>query len=55
MLSEEKKQEFIYLSDKLIKFLAENCHPHTCIVIHSTNAQLLESKICHFNEDYLCD
>jgi hypothetical protein len=53
---ETPQEEFERLSRPLIKYLCENHHPHTKIVVTCTNAELLEGKMTTGHiEDYLTD
>ena len=46
---------FEKLSRELMKYLAENHHPHTSILITSNTAELLEGKACIATDEYLKD
>ncbi len=54
-LSKEKRDEFEILARPMIKFLNNNLHPHTHIVIHSTRAELSEGLCAFVTEDYIKD
>ena len=43
-LTDEKKKEFEKLARKMMKFLAENCHPHTSVSINSNTVERLSSR-----------
>jgi len=46
MANESKELlEFIEITKPVIKYLAENHHPHHTIIITNTNAELLEGKM----------
>ena len=47
--------EFEEAVEVVIKYMAENHHPHTQIVIDSTSAQVFESIKVHATEEYLVD
>jgi hypothetical protein len=49
------KAEFDELVRPLIKWIAENQHPHTQIVIDATSAELLEGIMALSTEEYLVD
>lgn len=50
------KNEFEFLSRLMIRFLCENHHPHTTIIISPTNAELLEgSRSTGEIQDYIKD
>lgn len=48
-------QTFEQAAEHLIKWLAENEHPHTMITVTSTGAQLFEGKRVHNTDQYLVD
>lgn len=50
-----KKEEFRALAKELIKFLCENCHPHTTIVVTPTSAELMEGTVGIVTEEFLRD
>jgi hypothetical protein len=45
MTQEEQKQAFIESAKPLIKYLAENHHPHTHVIVTATGAELSEGII----------
>ena len=47
--------EFEKAVEVVIKYMAENHHPHTTIIIDATSAQLLEGLKVHNTEKYLVD
>lgn len=50
-----KQEEFEEAVRPLMKWMAENCHPHTKIIIESNVAELVEGvKVIQTNE-YLID
>lgn len=49
------KKEFIKVVNPLIKYLAENHHPHTTIIIDSTHAELVEGVMAHTTQEFLVD
>ncbi|MFS7186037.1 hypothetical protein AB6848_11250 [Serratia proteamaculans] len=51
--SEEKDNEFERLIRPVIKYLAENHHPHTHIVVTSTHAELSEGVQAVATDEYL--
>lgn len=53
--SEEKREEFVELSNTLIKWLCDNYHPHTKILITPTNAELMEWLIWNINDEFVKD
>lgn len=54
-LTEEQRKEFEELARNLMKFLAENCHPHTSVAVDSTTAELREGVTAITTEEYLVD
>lgn len=47
--------EFIKAVEPAIKWLNENCHPHTMILIDGTRAELLEGQMTHRTEEFIKD
>ena len=54
-MDEEKIKEFMAHSEPLIKWLNDNCHPHTTIIIDPTSAQVFEGSIVYSTDKYLKD
>ena len=54
-MDESKITEFRALSEPLIKFLNDNWHPHTTIVITPTSAELLEGKVGYETHEFVRD
>lgn len=52
---EQEIDEFAEASEPLIKWLAENVHPHHHVVVTSTSAELLEGQRTHRTEKFLKD
>lgn len=46
---------FENISEIMIKWIAENHHPHTMVALNSTQAVIWESVRGHGNNDYLVD
>ena len=46
ILTKEQVKEFESATKPLIKFLAENFHPHMLVVVDCESAQILESSAC---------
>ena len=53
ILSEEQKERFELRSRDLMKWLCDNCHPHTTIIITSTTAELVEGIIARQTTEYV--
>jgi len=54
-ITESKKEEFEALVKPLIKFMAQEMHPHHLLVIDSTKAELLEGSISIVTKEFLQD
>lgn len=52
-LINEKRKEFEYLARKMMKFISENCHPHTSVYIDSNTAELNEGIIGIQTDEYI--
>lgn len=52
---EKLAEEFEILARPLIKYLAENYHPHATILIDNIHAELLEGQMSFSTEEYLVD
>lgn len=52
---EEKLEEFKKLSNPLIKWLNDNYHPHTKIVIDCNSAEVLEGSMAHATNEFIRD
>jgi len=50
IISTEKRKEFDEVAEPMIKWLAENFHPHVHVVTDGTGAELLEG-VCSFRTD----
>ena len=50
-----KEEEFKQAVEVVMKYLAENHHPHTIITIDSTSAQVYEGVMVHNTEKFLLD
>lgn len=55
MITEEQKNQFEDASKPLVKWLNENCHPHTTIVVTQTGSELLEGLLNFKTEEFLKD
>lgn len=51
----EKSEQFAALAKPLMKWLNENCHPHTTIIIEQTSAEVLEGSIAFTTDEFLVD
>lgn len=52
---ENKKALFEQVTKPLIKYLAENHHPHVVVVVDSTHAELFEGKMIISTDEYIVD
>ena len=51
----EKMDEFEQACRPLMKYMAENHHPHTITVVSSNKVELLEGNKCIYDDKYLVD
>ncbi len=51
----EARAKFEAAAKPLIKFLAEEVHPHHSVIVTSTHAELLEGEITINTEEFLRD
>lgn len=54
-MNTEKMKSFEEAANPLIKWLAENEHPHHTAIVSSTHAELLESKLAFPTEEFIKD
>lgn len=52
---EEKDEKFEKAAEPMIKYFAENHHPHMQVLIDSTSAILLEQEKMYTNSSYVVD
>ena len=55
ILSPEKNKEFEAVTKPVIKWLNDNCHPHTHITIDTMRAELAEGVCAFDTEEYIKD
>ncbi len=55
MSNEEKQRSFEDAAKPLIKWLAENVHPHHSVIVTSTHAELLEGQMVCKTDEFLRD
>lgn len=55
ILTEEKRNELLEAAKPLMKFLAENFHPHAAILLNSNSAELLEGVCTVGTDEFLKD
>lgn len=54
-MTEEQRKQLEELTLPLIKFLAENCHPHTKLIIENNSAELVEGVVAFTTDEFLKD
>ncbi|WP_283647725.1 hypothetical protein [Hafnia paralvei] len=54
-MNTEKMKSFEEAEKSLIKWLAENEHPHHTAIVSSTQAELLESKMAFPTDEFIKD
>ena len=52
---EEVSSEFERISREMIKFLCDNCHPHTHVVITCNSSELSEGVVGISTDEYIKD
>jgi hypothetical protein len=55
IIDKDKKIEFDAVVDPVIKWLNDNCHPHTSITIDSIRAELSEGVCVHHTTEHVKD
>lgn len=55
ILTKEQVAEFENASKPLIKWLNENCNPHTAVIVTATTAEVLSSSAMIKCEEFLRD
>ncbi len=53
--TKEKIKEFEEAAKPLVKFLCENCHPHTTVIVEPTGAELVEGVASVRIEEFIKD
>ena len=41
--------------EPLMKWMSENQHPHTTVIVTGTRAELVEGIQCHLNDEFIVD
>lgn len=54
-ITEKKHQEMVELAKPLVKWMNDNLHPHTVIIIETNGVQLLEGIIGHPITEFIVD
>ena len=55
ILTEEERKAFAAAAEPLIEWVAQNCHPHTSVVLDANSAELLEGVAAHRTDKFLRD
>lgn len=55
ILTEEQKKDFEKVSKPLIKFLAENFHPHVTVIVENNRAEILEGSASVITNEFIED
>lgn len=55
VMTEEQQKSFCEAAKPLIKWLAENVHPHHSVIVTSTDAELVTSESYFKTEEFLID
>lgn len=48
-------QTFGEAAEPLMKWMAENQHPHTTVIVRCNYAELFEGLQCHLNDEFIVD
>ncbi len=54
-LLDEQKKSYVEAVRPAMKWIAENCHPHTKIIIESDSAELVEGIIAERTDEFIKD
>ena len=55
VLTSEQKDEFEEVAKPLMKFLAENFHPHVTAIVEGGRAEILESSAAIVTDEFIPD
>jgi hypothetical protein len=50
-----KQEQFEEAAKPLLKYLSENHHPHTTVIVTSSSAELVESEMVFNTDEFLTD
>ena len=50
-----KHKTFKGAVEPLMKWLCENQHPHTTVIVSENRAELVEGLQCHVNDEFIVD
>jgi hypothetical protein len=54
-MDQREIDEFVALAKPIMQWLCGHCHPHTHVIITSTDAEISEGVAAFYSEDYLSD
>ena len=54
-ITEQQREELLEAARPLIRWIAQNCHPHTDAQVDATRVILREGVASHGTEEYLRD
>jgi len=52
-MEENKRKEFETLAKPLIKFINDNCNPHTKIIIETDSAEIVSGECAFFTKEFI--
>ncbi len=55
ILTEEQRNAFKAACEPLMKWMGENCHPHTTVILDVARAELVEGVAVHQTEQFIKD
>lgn len=55
ILKKEQTDEMLEAAKPLIKWLNDNCHPHTKIIVEADSAELVEGVASVKTDEYILD
>jgi hypothetical protein len=55
ILEKGKREEFEEAAKPLMKFLAENTHPHVTAIVEAGRAEILESAAAFVSDEFILD
>lgn len=54
-LTDEQRAEFRKVTEPVIKWLNENCHPHVTVVVRCNSAEASTGVVAYSTEEFLQD
>jgi len=55
MYTDAQRKEFNEISDQMIKWLNDNCHPHTSVIVTVRDAEVVEGCLVNVNHGFIKD